>query len=183
MGVLHYRLRLPEELAGMHDTFHVSNLKKCLAKDGLHVPIDEIKIDKTLRFVEEPVEIMDREVKSLKRSRIPIVKIKLVESRDRILIKRGCCDNRGLSSIPLSLLSKESSPKGFRGREGDTLHGLVINWSGFCGILHGLVINWSGFVVFNVRLMMLREVGRETLGLAYGALLICSFDLDLCSVG
>ncbi|GJT68533.1 retrovirus-related pol polyprotein from transposon TNT 1-94 [Tanacetum coccineum] len=76
MGVLHYRLRLPEELAGMHDTFHVSNLKKCLAKDGLHVPIDEIKIDKTLCFVEEPVEIIDREVKSLKRSRIPIVKVR-----------------------------------------------------------------------------------------------------------
>ncbi|GJS28459.1 putative reverse transcriptase domain-containing protein [Tanacetum coccineum] len=76
IGPVTYRLRLPEELAGVHDTFHVSNLKKCLAKDGLHVPIDEIKIDKTLHFVEEPVEIMDHEVKSLKRSRIPIVKVR-----------------------------------------------------------------------------------------------------------
>ncbi|GJX70247.1 hypothetical protein Tco_0307418 [Tanacetum coccineum] len=49
---------------------HVSNLKKCLADASLHVPLDEIKVDKTLRFVEEPVEIMDREVKSLKHSRI-----------------------------------------------------------------------------------------------------------------
>ncbi|GKB90017.1 putative reverse transcriptase domain-containing protein, partial [Tanacetum coccineum] len=71
-----YRLRLPEELSSVHDTFHVSNLKKCLAYANLHVPLDEIKIDKTLRFVEEPVEIMDREVKSLKRSKISIVKVR-----------------------------------------------------------------------------------------------------------
>ncbi|GJR32469.1 hypothetical protein Tco_1108701 [Tanacetum coccineum] len=70
-----YRLRLPKELSGVHDTFHVSNLKKCLADASLHVPLDEIKVDKTLRFVEEPVEIMDREVKSLKRSRILPVKV------------------------------------------------------------------------------------------------------------
>ncbi|GJT08851.1 hypothetical protein Tco_0843313 [Tanacetum coccineum] len=70
-----YRLRLPKELSGVHDTFHVSNLKKCLADASLHVPLDEIKVDKTLRFVEEPVEIMDREVKSLKRSRILLVKV------------------------------------------------------------------------------------------------------------
>ncbi|GJY86315.1 hypothetical protein Tco_0500341 [Tanacetum coccineum] len=80
-GVVHfgkkaYRLRLSEELSGVHDTFHVSNLKKCLADASLHVPLDEIKVDKTLRFVEEPVEIMDREVKSLKRSRIPLVKVR-----------------------------------------------------------------------------------------------------------
>ncbi|GJR81396.1 putative reverse transcriptase domain-containing protein [Tanacetum coccineum] len=71
-----YRLRLPKELIGVHDTFHVSNLKKCLGNANLHVPLNEIKIDKTLRFVEELVEIMDREVKSLKRSRIPLVKVR-----------------------------------------------------------------------------------------------------------
>ncbi|GJY86001.1 retrovirus-related pol polyprotein from transposon TNT 1-94 [Tanacetum coccineum] len=71
-----YRLRLPEELSSVHDTFHVSNLKKCLADANLHVPLDEIKIDKTLRFVEEPVEIMDREVRSLKRSKISLVKVR-----------------------------------------------------------------------------------------------------------
>ncbi|GJW41896.1 hypothetical protein Tco_0070695 [Tanacetum coccineum] len=71
-----YRLRLPEELNSVHDTFHVSNLKKFLADANLHVPLNEIKIDKTLRFVEEPIEIIDREVKSLKRSRIPLVKVR-----------------------------------------------------------------------------------------------------------
>ncbi|GKD97465.1 hypothetical protein Tco_1381362, partial [Tanacetum coccineum] len=61
---------------GLHDTFHVSNLKKCLADASLHVPLGEIKVDKTLRFVEEPVEIMDREVKSLKSSKIALVKVR-----------------------------------------------------------------------------------------------------------
>ncbi|GKC52015.1 hypothetical protein Tco_1074760 [Tanacetum coccineum] len=67
IGPVAYRLRLPEELSSVHDTFHVSNLKKCLADANLHVPLDEIKVDKTLRFVEEPLEIMDREVKTFKR--------------------------------------------------------------------------------------------------------------------
>ncbi|GJU06248.1 putative reverse transcriptase domain-containing protein [Tanacetum coccineum] len=75
IGPVGYRLRLPEELRSAHDTFHVLNLKKCLAAANLHVPLDEIKVDKTLHFVEEPVEIMDREVKSLKCSKIPIIKV------------------------------------------------------------------------------------------------------------
>ncbi|GJZ03805.1 hypothetical protein Tco_0537080 [Tanacetum coccineum] len=76
IGLVAYRLRLSEELSGVHDTFHVSNLKKCLADASLHVPLDEIKVDKTLHFVEEPVEIMDREIKSLKRSKISLVKVR-----------------------------------------------------------------------------------------------------------
>ncbi|GJV34652.1 hypothetical protein Tco_1395052 [Tanacetum coccineum] len=68
-------LRLPEELSSVHDTFHVSNLKKCLADANLHVPVNEIKIDTTLRFVEELVEIMDHEIRNLKRSNIPLVKV------------------------------------------------------------------------------------------------------------
>ncbi|GKC20521.1 hypothetical protein Tco_1022671 [Tanacetum coccineum] len=75
IGPVAYRLRLPEELSSVHDIFHVSNLKKCLADANLHVPLDDIKIGKTLRFVEEPVEIMDHEVKSLKHSKILIVRV------------------------------------------------------------------------------------------------------------
>ncbi|GJU00517.1 putative reverse transcriptase domain-containing protein [Tanacetum coccineum] len=75
IGPVAYRLRLPQVLSSVHYTFHVSNLKKCLAYANLHVPLEEIKVDKTLRFVEEPVEIMDREVKRLKYSRIHIVKV------------------------------------------------------------------------------------------------------------
>ncbi|GKD79663.1 putative reverse transcriptase domain-containing protein [Tanacetum coccineum] len=63
IGPVVYRLRFPEELSGVHDTFHVSNLKKCLEDASLHVSLDEIKVDKTLHFVKEPVEISDREVK------------------------------------------------------------------------------------------------------------------------
>ncbi|GJV37780.1 putative reverse transcriptase domain-containing protein [Tanacetum coccineum] len=76
IGPVAYRLRLPKELSEVHDTFHVSNLKKCLADANLYVPLDEIKIDKTLHFVEEPVEFIDREVKTLKRSKISIVKVR-----------------------------------------------------------------------------------------------------------
>ncbi|GJY31533.1 hypothetical protein Tco_0415028 [Tanacetum coccineum] len=74
IGLVAYRLRLPEELSSVHDTCHVSNLKKCLADANLHVPLDEIKVDKTLHFVEESVEIMDREIKKLKRRKIVLVK-------------------------------------------------------------------------------------------------------------
>ncbi|GJW84840.1 hypothetical protein Tco_0157985 [Tanacetum coccineum] len=70
------KLRLPEELNSVHDTFHVSNLKKCLADANLHVLLDEIKVDKTLRFVEEPIEIMDREIRKLKRWKIAPVKVR-----------------------------------------------------------------------------------------------------------
>ncbi|GJT56473.1 putative reverse transcriptase domain-containing protein [Tanacetum coccineum] len=70
-----YMLDFPEELDGVHDTFHVSNLKKCLADPILQVPLDEIQVDAKLNFVEEPVEILEREFKKLKRSRIAIVKV------------------------------------------------------------------------------------------------------------
>ncbi|GJY83244.1 putative reverse transcriptase domain-containing protein [Tanacetum coccineum] len=71
-----YKLELPQELSRVHNTFHVSNLKKCYADEPLAVPLDGLHIDDKLHFVEEPVEIMDREVKRLKQSRIPIVKVR-----------------------------------------------------------------------------------------------------------
>nr|GEW84354.1 putative reverse transcriptase domain-containing protein [Tanacetum cinerariifolium] len=76
IGLVAYRLRLPEKLHSVHDTFHVSNLEKCLADAILHVPLDEIKVDKTLRFVEEPVEMMDREIRKLKCRKIELVKVR-----------------------------------------------------------------------------------------------------------
>ncbi|GJR31821.1 putative reverse transcriptase domain-containing protein [Tanacetum coccineum] len=70
-----YRLELPEKLSRVYSTFHVSNLKKCLSDEPLAIPLDEIHVDDKLNFIEEPVEIMDREVKCLKQSLIPIVKV------------------------------------------------------------------------------------------------------------
>ncbi|GKC27515.1 hypothetical protein Tco_1034809, partial [Tanacetum coccineum] len=75
VGPVAYRLDLLEDLDGVHDTFHVSNLKKCLADPTLQVPLDEIYVDARLIFVEEPVKILEREFKKLKRSRIAIVKV------------------------------------------------------------------------------------------------------------
>ncbi|GJT93066.1 putative reverse transcriptase domain-containing protein [Tanacetum coccineum] len=68
-------LKLPQELSCVHDTFHVSNLKKCLAEPDVQVPLDEIEIDENLRFVEQPIKIVDRDVKKLKRKRILLVKV------------------------------------------------------------------------------------------------------------
>ncbi|GJZ91581.1 putative reverse transcriptase domain-containing protein [Tanacetum coccineum] len=71
-----YKLELPEELSNVHNTFHVSNLKKCLSDKSLIIPMKELQLNDKLNFVEEPVEIMDHEIKQLKRSRIPIVKVR-----------------------------------------------------------------------------------------------------------
>ncbi|GJY31733.1 putative reverse transcriptase domain-containing protein [Tanacetum coccineum] len=71
-----YKLELPEELSNVYSTFHISNLKKCLSDESLVIPMKELRLDDKLNFVEEPVEIMDREVKQLKQSRIPIVKVR-----------------------------------------------------------------------------------------------------------
>ncbi|GJZ98488.1 putative nucleotidyltransferase, ribonuclease H [Tanacetum coccineum] len=76
IGPVAYRLDLPEELNGVHDTFHVSNLKKCLADPTLQVPLDEIQVDANLNFMEEPVEILEREFKKFKQSRIAIIKVR-----------------------------------------------------------------------------------------------------------
>ncbi|GKB00567.1 putative reverse transcriptase domain-containing protein [Tanacetum coccineum] len=75
VGSIAYKLEIPEELSRVHNTFHVSNLKKCYADEPLAVPLDGLHFDDKLQFVEELVEIIDREVKQLRRSRVPIVKV------------------------------------------------------------------------------------------------------------
>nr|GEU96854.1 hypothetical protein [Tanacetum cinerariifolium] len=67
---------LLKELSCVHDTFHVSNLKKCLAEPYVQVPLDKIEIDANLHFIEEPIEIVERDMKKLKRRRIPLVKVR-----------------------------------------------------------------------------------------------------------
>ncbi|KAI3731639.1 hypothetical protein L1987_62828 [Smallanthus sonchifolius] len=76
IGPVAYQLNLPDTLNGVHNVFHVSNLTKCLSDETLVVPLEELEIDEQLRFIEEPVEIMDREVKTLKLSKIPIVRVR-----------------------------------------------------------------------------------------------------------
>nr|GEV12011.1 putative reverse transcriptase domain-containing protein [Tanacetum cinerariifolium] len=76
IGKVTYKLELPEELSGVHNTFHIPNLRKFHADEPLAVPLDGLHFDDKLYFVEDPVEIVDREVKWLKRSRIPLVKVR-----------------------------------------------------------------------------------------------------------
>nr|GFA99035.1 putative reverse transcriptase domain-containing protein [Tanacetum cinerariifolium] len=82
----------------VHITFHVSNLKKCLSDEPLAISLEEVHIDEKLRFVEEPIEIMDREVKKLKQSRIPIIKLSRVHSTFHVSNLKKC-----LSDEPLAI--------------------------------------------------------------------------------
>ncbi|GJZ37098.1 putative reverse transcriptase domain-containing protein [Tanacetum coccineum] len=75
VGTVAYRLELPQQLSRVHSTFHVSNLKKCLSDEPLAILLDEIHINDKLHFVEEPMEIMDNELKRVKQSHIPIIKV------------------------------------------------------------------------------------------------------------
>nr|GEZ96032.1 reverse transcriptase domain-containing protein [Tanacetum cinerariifolium] len=59
IGPVAYKLEFPEELSNVHNTFHVSNLKKCLSDESLIIPMKELKLDDRLNFIEEPVQIMD----------------------------------------------------------------------------------------------------------------------------
>nr|GFC49670.1 putative reverse transcriptase domain-containing protein [Tanacetum cinerariifolium] len=82
LGVLHkvgkvaYKMELPQELSRVHHTFHVSNIKKCYVDKPLVMPLEGIHIDDRLQFMEDPVEIIEREIKRLKRSRIPFIKVR-----------------------------------------------------------------------------------------------------------
>nr|GFB36967.1 putative reverse transcriptase domain-containing protein [Tanacetum cinerariifolium] len=76
VGTISYKHELPKQLNRVHNTFHVSILKKFLSDEPLAISLDEVHIDDKLRFVEEPVEVMDHEVKRLKQIRIPIIKVR-----------------------------------------------------------------------------------------------------------
>nr|GEU99020.1 hypothetical protein [Tanacetum cinerariifolium] len=76
VGTLVYRIKLPEKLSQVYSTFHVSNLKKCFVDEPLAIPLEEIQIDEKIHFIKELVEIMDREVKQLKQSRNPFMKVR-----------------------------------------------------------------------------------------------------------
>nr|GFC19917.1 putative reverse transcriptase domain-containing protein [Tanacetum cinerariifolium] len=76
IGDVAYKLDFPEELSRVHNTLHMSNLKKCHAGEPLAVPLDGLHLDDKFYFIEKPVEIVNHEVKQLKRSRIPLVKVR-----------------------------------------------------------------------------------------------------------
>ncbi|GJT63720.1 putative reverse transcriptase domain-containing protein [Tanacetum coccineum] len=76
VGTVAYKLELPQQLSQVRNTFHMSNLKKCLSDESLVIPLEELRVDDKLHFLEEPIEVMDREIKQLKRSRIPIIKVR-----------------------------------------------------------------------------------------------------------
>ena len=76
IGTVAYQLELPAEMNGVHDVFHVSNLRKCLADESLIIPLQDVEVNQKLIFVEQPLRIEDRKVKKLKRKRLILVKVK-----------------------------------------------------------------------------------------------------------
>nr|GEZ02889.1 putative reverse transcriptase domain-containing protein [Tanacetum cinerariifolium] len=104
IGPVAYKLELPEELINVHNTFHVSNLKKCLSDESLIIPKKELKLDDKLHFVEEPVETMDREIKQLRQSRFPAQSIRssksVPNSRQRLhLLHMDLCGPMRIATI------------------------------------------------------------------------------------
>ncbi|GKA37369.1 reverse transcriptase domain-containing protein, partial [Tanacetum coccineum] len=108
VGEVAYKLELPEELSRVHNTFHVSNLKKCHADEPLAVPLDGLHLDDKLHFVEEPLEIVGHEVKRLKRSRIPLVK---VDGPLREVRVHWDSEDQFKKKYPTPLTETASSPK------------------------------------------------------------------------
>ncbi|KAJ9542061.1 hypothetical protein OSB04_028567 [Centaurea solstitialis] len=76
IGPVAYRLELPQELSAIHNTFHVSNLKKCLSEEAVVLPLEGVQINERLHITEELIEILERKIKQLRRSKIPIVKVR-----------------------------------------------------------------------------------------------------------
>ena len=75
VGKVAYRLELPPELSQIHNTFHVSRLRKCLADESAHVPINDIQVDERLNYVERPIAILERKINSLRNKEIGLVKV------------------------------------------------------------------------------------------------------------
>ncbi|GJY28507.1 hypothetical protein Tco_0404274 [Tanacetum coccineum] len=125
-----YKLELPKELRNIHNTFHVSNLKKCLSDESLVILIKELRLDDKLNFIEDPVDIMDREVKQLKQSHIPIVKVRWNSKRgpeftweceDQIRAKSAWCideDAGGIDCLPTATIFEELARMGRKQRKG-----------------------------------------------------------------
>ncbi|GJU89324.1 putative reverse transcriptase domain-containing protein [Tanacetum coccineum] len=109
VGLVAYTLELPEELKGIHSTFHVSNLKKCLAEGDIVVLINEIQLDDKLHMIEEIVKIVDREVKQLKQSRIPVVKVRWNSQRGPEFTWK--CEDQIKKKYPHLFTSKDEARK------------------------------------------------------------------------
>ncbi|GJU69884.1 putative reverse transcriptase domain-containing protein [Tanacetum coccineum] len=147
-----YNLELPPQLSRVHNTFHVSNLKKCLSDESLVIPLEELRVDDKLHFVEEPVEVMDREIKQLKRSRIPIIKVNKVKVM-------GTLDGRLLKSYHYKDL--RALHFGILLCEGKSVSSYVLKMKGYVEKLERLGYGLTGDFVGFVRNYNMHNMGKK----------------------
>ncbi|GJT94931.1 reverse transcriptase domain-containing protein [Tanacetum coccineum] len=103
VGSVAYKLEVPQELSRVHNTFHVSNLKKCYSDEPLAVPLEGLYVDDKLSFMEEPIKIMDQEVKRLKQSHIQLSRFD--GTRGEVLSSHGNVKTNFKRSIRISSLN------------------------------------------------------------------------------
>ncbi|GJT47983.1 hypothetical protein Tco_0974140 [Tanacetum coccineum] len=106
VGTVAYKLELPQQLSRVHNMFHVLNLKKCLSDESLVIPLEELRVDDKLHFVEELVEVMDGEIKQLKRSRIPIIKVRWNSKRG---LEFSMSSDNASSTVTYTSVSSDSN--------------------------------------------------------------------------
>ncbi|KAD3640193.1 hypothetical protein E3N88_29416 [Mikania micrantha] len=182
IGPVAYRLKLPDELSGVQDVFHVSNLKRCLADESLIIPLEEIQVDEQLHFIEERVEIMEREVRRLKQSRIPVVKVRWNSKRgpeftwereDNMKTNIPRWEQVGTSSRmdeedvqafgPVEMWAKSNDPGPVEVGHGPSwLHGSnLLGWAGIMGLIRICHPPAEGSATHRVRLVGVRRFGGD----------------------
>ena len=75
VGRVAYRLELPAESSQIHNNFHMSQLRKCVADETAVVPLKYIKVDASLNYIERPIAILDWKVKVLRNKEVPWVRV------------------------------------------------------------------------------------------------------------
>ncbi|GKF03207.1 reverse transcriptase domain-containing protein [Tanacetum coccineum] len=159
VGPVAYKLELPRELQGIHNTFHVSTLKKCLSDEDLIIPLDEVRIDEKLYFIEEPIEIMDREVKQLKQSQIPMFDGTRFVDRNILRNGRIRCGRNIL--ISLTLIRSEQQDELIFRDEDPFLGGNVVTIRQFQVVILSSSINYKFHFMLRYELTTNREEIRD----------------------
>nr|GEU41330.1 putative reverse transcriptase domain-containing protein [Tanacetum cinerariifolium] len=167
IGPMAYKLELPEELSNIYSTFYVSNLKKCLSDESLVIPMKELWLYDKLNFVEEPVEIMDREVKQLRHSGIPIVKNFVSIRNTYCLLVRTITAWLSINQSIQIMTSKLPSPMGIKAMLKGALKVLRCNLIAWHRLLLALIVSLIEYLVSRLDRTMLFKILRKAMNMIF----------------